>query len=270
MLNDGNGKFTDFTESSGLDTSVKTYLGASWGDYDNDGDLDIYLSNAGMHNNIQIIYPNALYQNNGNCQFIDVTQSVGLGNLGHSSTSSWADYDHDGDLDLMSHNSGPIDNENSTLRAETDILQNQLSETGTPTFEDYTLESGGVYGTIYIPENDEIGIGEILLYTSAAAANPSAQMSVKFPTLSEQKNLEKNGTGVSWAGLFVDLGDDGWEDILSEQILEFLQFTRIWAMVTFISYTEESNLMIQVRQWALMRVMLMAMVMSIFCQSNWS
>ncbi len=245
MLNDGNGKFTDFTESSGLDTTVKTYLGASWVDYDNDGDLDIYLSNAGMYNNIEIIYPNAMYQNNGECQFVDVTQNVGLGNLGHSSTSSWADYDHDGDLDLMSHNSGPIVNQNSTLRAETDILyKNLLSESGTATFEDYTLESGGVYGTIYIPENDEIGIGDVLSYASAAAANPSAQMSVKFPQLSEQMNLEKNGTGVSWAGLFVDLGDDGWEDIFIGTDFGISPIYKNMGDGTFISHTEESNLMI--------------------------
>ena len=245
MVNDGDGTFTDFTASSGLDTSVKTYLGASWVDYDNDGDLDIYLSNAGMHNNLQTMYPNAMYQNDGNCRFVDVTQSTGLGNLGHSSTSSWADYDHDGDLDLMSHNSGPIDNENSTLRAETDILyKNQLSETGTAIFEDYTLESGGVYGTIYIPENDEIGIGDVLSYTSAAAANPSAQMSVKFPTLSDQKNLEKNGTGVSWAGLFIDLGDDGWEDIFIGTDFGISPIYKNMGDGTFMSYTEESNLMI--------------------------
>lgn len=245
MINDGDGTFSDFTESSGLDTSTKTFLGASWADYDNDGDLDLYLSNAGMYTVFEIIYPNVLYQNDGNCQFTDVTASVGLGNLGHSSTSSWADYDHDGDLDLMSHNSGTISSDNATLRAETDILyKNQLSETGSATFVDYTLEAGGVYGTIYIPNNDEIGIGELMTYTSAAAKNPSSQMSVSFPALSEQKAFDKNGTGVSWAGLFIDLGNDGWEDIFIATDFGISPIYKNMGDGTFVSHTEESNLMI--------------------------
>ena len=246
MVNDGDGTFTDFTGQSGFDTSVNTYLGASWVDYDNDGDLDIYLSNAGMYNIPQLIYPNVMYENNGECQFVDVTQSVGLGNLGHSSTSSWADYDHDGDLDLMSHNSGILISENSTLRAETDILyRNQLSETGLATFEDYTLESGGVYGTIYIPENDEIGIGDLLSYSAASAANPSAQMSVNLPSYMDQKELEQNGTGVSWAGLFIDLGNDGWEDIFIGTDFGISPLYKNMGDGTFIPHTAESNLIIK-------------------------
>ena len=41
-------------------------------------------------------------QNDGDCKFIDVTLISGLGNGGYSTTSSWGDYDNDGDLDLYS------------------------------------------------------------------------------------------------------------------------------------------------------------------------
>lgn len=89
--NEGNWKFTDVTEQSGL--GDKGYgLGVAAADYDNDGDLDVYLNNYG---------PNVLYQNNGDGTFTDVTKQAGVGNgFQVGAGTCFLDMDKDGDLDL--------------------------------------------------------------------------------------------------------------------------------------------------------------------------
>jgi len=89
--NDGDWKFTDVTEQAGVgDTGYG--LGVTAGDYDNDGDLDIYLNNYG---------PNVLYRNNGNGTFTDVAEKAGVDNGFHVGAGTcFLDADKDGDLDL--------------------------------------------------------------------------------------------------------------------------------------------------------------------------
>ncbi|MDP2897540.1 MAG: CRTAC1 family protein [bacterium] len=93
--NDGNWKFTDVTEQAGVgDTGYG--LGVAVGDYDNDGDPDIYLNNFG---------PNVLYRNNGNGTFTDVTKEAGVGNGSQVGAGAvFLDMDKDGDLDLYASN----------------------------------------------------------------------------------------------------------------------------------------------------------------------
>jgi len=71
---------------------------ATWVDYDNDGDLDIYVVN---YNN----EPNHLFRNDGNDVFIDATYGP-LGDAGCGNSAPWADYDLDGDMDLYLVNHG--------------------------------------------------------------------------------------------------------------------------------------------------------------------
>ncbi len=89
--NDGDFHFTDVTDQAGVgDTGYG--LGVAVGDYDNDGDADLYLNNYG---------PNLLYRNDGDGTFTDVTAKAGVAN-GHQvgAGACWLDMDHDGDLDL--------------------------------------------------------------------------------------------------------------------------------------------------------------------------
>ena len=66
----------------------------AWGDYDNDGDLDILLT--GIH---FIRYDSKIYRNNGNNTFTEQT-SISLTGVRWSS-AAWGDYDNDGDLDIL-------------------------------------------------------------------------------------------------------------------------------------------------------------------------
>ena len=68
----------------------------AWGDYDNDGDLDLYLANNGA---------NKLFGNEGDGSFSDQTSAL-LGDSGNGTGVAWGDYDNDGDLDLVVANRG--------------------------------------------------------------------------------------------------------------------------------------------------------------------
>ena len=74
--------------------------GAAWGDYDSDGDADLFLANMAASNR--------LYRNNGNGSFTDVTAAAGLELTATSMAAAWADYDGDGDLDLAVTTDGRI------------------------------------------------------------------------------------------------------------------------------------------------------------------
>lgn len=83
--------------------------GSIWTDYDNDGDIDLYISKcrAGVPYGLDGRRVNLLFQNDGNGNFTDVAESAGLRPLAQSWASDFADIDNDGDLDcfLINHHS---------------------------------------------------------------------------------------------------------------------------------------------------------------------
>jgi len=143
--NDGNWKFTDVTEAAGVgDTGYG--LGVAVGDYDNDGDPDIYLNNHG---------PNVLYRNNGNGTFTDVTERAGVADGACTGAGTcFLDMDKDGDLDLYvsnyfdfsyeRHRTGladgfPIYTNPASLPAVADVL---YRNNGNGTFTDVSQSAG--------------------------------------------------------------------------------------------------------------------------------
>ena len=95
LRNRGNGTFADVTGGSGLSGADRGFtFGAAVGDFDNDGDGDLFVGSAG---------PDVLYRNNGDGTFTDVTSESGLAKPAALITlaGAWFDYDQDGLLDLV-------------------------------------------------------------------------------------------------------------------------------------------------------------------------
>lgn len=96
LRNEGNDRFEEVSARAGLTGVTLGYsFGVTAGDYDNDGDTDLFVCNAG---------PNTLYRNNGDGTFTDVTESSGLDAKSPdllSVDAAWFDYDGDSLLDLF-------------------------------------------------------------------------------------------------------------------------------------------------------------------------
>lgn len=99
--NNGNGTFTEVGTAAGVATA-EDCRGADWGDFDNDGFLDLYVQTAGDYGNNA---PDVLYHNNGDGTFSEMASAAAIdGTLdGYGWGGGWGDYDNDGFLDLLTH-----------------------------------------------------------------------------------------------------------------------------------------------------------------------
>ena len=96
--NRGNGKFQNITEQSGVALKDQISVTASFGDFDNDGDQDLFVTTVRKGNH--------LFENDGKGVFTDISVASGVNYSGHSSGAIFLDYDLDGLLDLFVTNVG--------------------------------------------------------------------------------------------------------------------------------------------------------------------
>jgi len=143
--NDGSFKFTDVTAGAGVgDTGFA--LGVAVADYDNDGDLDIYVNNYG---------PNVMYRNNGDGTFTDVTAQAGVANGNKvGAATHFLDMDKDADLDLFVANYVDFTYDKHQLGSVSGVTRyaspldypptanNLYRNNGDGTFTDVSVESG--------------------------------------------------------------------------------------------------------------------------------
>jgi hypothetical protein len=120
LQNDGQGRFRDVTFEVGLGDVHRPTPTASWGDYDNDGDLDLFVGNEQA--------PCQLFQNDGQGSFVDVAAAAGVTNDRFTKGVIWGDYDGDRRLDLYVSN----------LQSENRLYHNQ----GDGTFQDVAPQLG--------------------------------------------------------------------------------------------------------------------------------
>jgi len=220
--NNGNGTFTNVTREAGMWLDLPTCgRGVTFGDFDNDGDSDIYVSNYRLD-------PNLLWVNQGDGTFINQAEERGVegnsptGNpstFGHSIGAQWGDLDLDGDLDLVVANLA-----HPQYLAYSDITQVFINS-GSP---DYRFESPRLQslGIAYEETHSSVSLadydldGDLDLYiTSVYEDRPSFLYrndlsegdGLSFTDVTGDTNtLVNDGWGCAWA----DFDHDGDQDIM--------------------------------------------------------
>ncbi len=174
LRNRGDGTFEDVTNKAGLAGADLGYnFGVAAGDYDNDGHTDLFICGAGR---------NALYRNNGDGTFSDVTLQSGIGGKPPGTMSigaAWFDYDNDGLLDLVVSN----------YTLWTPQTDKRCAAAGEEYYCDPRLFYEGVPHRLY----HNLGHG-------------------KFEDVTEKSGFVRapgKGMGISIA----DFNDDGWQDV---------------------------------------------------------
>lgn len=224
--NDGTGRFTDVTATSGL-SGTRDTNGADFGDFDADGDLDLYIGHYIRERRFpfHVPEPNALYLNQGDGTFQEVTSQyrVGGGDIGGSGTTlvvRWMDYDRDGDLDLFECNDFGANVGRSRLYENTgdpepdrrfvDVAPAMNVDLGiycmSITTGDWDRDADlDLYFT---------NIGRHELYRNDAPS-PFLEVTDVTRTSVEFDQCEVDRLSAGWSALFVDFDHDGWLDLFS-------------------------------------------------------
>ena len=97
--------FTDVTRETGLDMVFAT-MGSNFGDFDNDGWLDMYLGTGDP--NLALLIPNRMFKNVGGKRFAEITGSSRTGHLQKGHGVACGDWDDDGDVDIFIETGGAV------------------------------------------------------------------------------------------------------------------------------------------------------------------
>jgi hypothetical protein len=222
------GTFRDVTSEAGLDRAEGYGMGVATGDYDNDGLVDLYVTNYGA---------NILYHNLGGGRFEDVTAKAGVAVGGWSSSAAFLDYDGDGRLDLFvcryldwSFETNPYCGERRpgyreychprSFKRTTNVL---LRNNGDGTFQDVSAATGldrfwGKALGVAFADLDGDGRPEIYVANdSEPALLLKLQPDGRFVDLALPAGIAFNQDGAAVAGMGADLADydnDGRPDVL--------------------------------------------------------
>ena len=232
LHNNGNGTFTNITATSGLAGNPVNNFSASWGDYDNDGFLDVVIVdhadcsglNSGVH----------LYHNNGNLTFTEVTQYLGTTKIsGRGLTALFVDYNQDGRVDLL------VGNDQGTNYGANVLWRNDGSNgSGGWVFTDVSASSGFGIGmaTMGMAVGDYNRDGQFDIYLSNFSNTPNPLNNILLQGSSSGVFLQNQGDqqggahakratipclsppggqagSVTWGTGFMDFNNDGWEDL---------------------------------------------------------
>jgi len=236
--NNGDGTFTDVTKTSGLAIDKGWATGAVFGDYDADGNTDLFvphyvdfnmndLPQFGSQITCQYHHvpvqcgprglkgsPDALYRNNGDGTFTDVSKAAGVDDPSHffGLGAVWSDFANDGKLDLFVANDG-----------EPNYL---YRNDGSGHFKDIALESGVAVSDEGVEQaNMGIALGDYLNdgKMSIAISHFSEEYAVlyrndgnlSFTDVSHQAGIAHPSVPyVGWGDAFVDLNNSGWQDLV--------------------------------------------------------
>ncbi len=206
FVNDGGGVFVDEAVSRGL-VHVASNWSMSFGDYDRDGWLDLYVGNRYLAGQPGFPEANILYRNTGDGHFVDVTVAAGVGHLGATFVAPFVDYDEDGWPDIVCVNDkGPA------------ILPNELYRNlGDGTFVPFGTSTGANdaidgMGLDFVDAFRDGGIDYV-----CSDIPPNHLFNVWYPALQKYIDdavpLGVTGGHTGWAVQFLDVDNDGWQDL---------------------------------------------------------
>ncbi len=217
--NIGGQYFQNITGPAGIDI-WENHRGtsASWGDYDSDGFLDLYVTNHMGFGPTPLTKADYLYHNNGNETFTDVTHLLGIHAEGYGFIGGWTDFDNDGDADIFLVNDctpGGI----TILNVPTKLFRN---DGGTNPLTWNFTEVSGTTGTNHCQNGMGLAVGDY---------NRDGWLDYFYSNIGPCRFLENNGNGTfqdktaatqtggqgpgifTWGTSFFDFDLDGWLDI---------------------------------------------------------
>jgi len=213
LLNKGDGTFDDISTKAGLDRYPGGLM-IQQTDYNNDGNLDVWVSRGAWYSNFGIL-PSSLLRNNGDSTFTDVTREVGIWTTRPSQAATWADFNNDGWLDLF------IGNEASRKGDKINDCQLWINEKGK--FHNIAKEAGVDVNSFVkgVSSGDYDNDGDPDLYISANGfknylfRNDTKKGSAKMKFTNVTKEAGVVGPESSFPCWFFDYNNDGWLDIMN-------------------------------------------------------
>ncbi len=214
--NNKDGTFTDRTEEAGL-TGINGGLNIEQTDYNNDGNIDIFVLRGAWNMNGNGNQPSSLLRNNGDGTFTDVTIPSGLFFLHPTQAAVWADFNNDGWLDVFigRENAGRGDMGGEHPCA---LYINNHDGTFTNVAENAHCDIKGFVKGVTAADYNNDGWPDIFLSTMYGRKyllknKGKGGMNVDFEDVTEKAGLAKNtkSTFTTW---FYDYNNDGWPDLL--------------------------------------------------------
>jgi len=225
FVNNGDFSFTDISSTCGIEQIESQGYGQSWGDFNNDGFIDVFISN---YQNPSENYQNPnefpersnyLYKNNGDNTFTNVTEAAGISTAIETTfLSVWFDVNLDGFTDLY------------VLNDRYNYPNYLYLNNGDETFTDISESSG--LREFFEPMSGTVGDynhdGLLDVYVTDGLSNRLYKNNgdLTFTNVAGELGVQMNKA--CWGAAFTDVNNDGWEDLIVATANPFFTYNDLW------------------------------------------